>query len=302
MTPEEMERKLDALASENAALRRRLTDLEESVDSHVGIDYGATQQLSPHPNIQVATVEYGGGVGQLNADGIDFKSTDSGDALTSIPTGAAISWYKDLFSGTKLAEIGGGYSTPGVYTFFSAVVRAFAGVSDASNVKIGTWNETTNLWTTVLAVQDGTASLSPLVMAEYPGGVSTTIFSLARTDGDNMVLSMRRGATLVEVGAWQGTGATLTIATGAVTVTSGYHVIDTESAAATDDLDTINGGITGKTIVLSAADGARSVVFTEAGNMKLAGGTFTADNAEDTITLIYNGSNWLEMGRSDNGA
>ena len=245
---------------------------------------------------------FGRGVGKLNPDGIHFKSTDSGDALTSIPAGAALSWFKDSFDGTQLGEIGSGYSTPGVYTFFTTVVRAFAGVSDASNVKIGTWNESTNLWTTVLAVQDGTASLSPLVMAEYPGGVSTTIFTLNRTDGDNMVLSMRRGATLVEVGSWQGTGTTLTIATGAVTVTSGYHAIDTESAAATDDLDTINGGIIGKTIVLSAANGARSVVFTESGNMKLAGGTFTADNAEDAIMLIYNGSNWLEISRSDNGA
>jgi hypothetical protein len=99
-----------------------------------------------------------------------------------------------------------------------------------------------------------------------------------------------------------GTGTTLTIATGAVTTTTSFHAIDTEAAAATDDLDTINGGQTGQVLYIHAANGARDVVAKDGtGNLKLAG-DFTMNNTEDTLTLIFDGTNWLELCRSDNGA
>lgn len=94
----------------------------------------------------------------------------------------------------------------------------------------------------------------------------------------------------------------LTIATGAITITKTYHTVDTESDASTDDLDTISGGTAGDIIVLSAADGARDVVVKDGtGNIK-SNGDFTLDNAEDTWSAIYDGTNWLELSRSDNGA
>ena len=99
-----------------------------------------------------------------------------------------------------------------------------------------------------------------------------------------------------------GTGTTLTIATGAVTITTSFHAIDTESAAASDDLDTISGGQTGQVLYLHAANGARDVVFKDGtGNLKLAG-DFTANSTEDMIAMINDGTNWLELCRSDNGA
>lgn len=96
----------------------------------------------------------------------------------------------------------------------------------------------------------------------------------------------------------------LTIATGAVTVAGSYHTIDTESDAASDDLDTINGGTDGAWLVIQAADSARTVVAKDGtGNLQLAG-DFSMDNAQDTLTLIYSGalSAWCELSRSDNGA
>lgn len=96
----------------------------------------------------------------------------------------------------------------------------------------------------------------------------------------------------------------LTIATGAITVTSGFHRVDTESDASSDDLDTINGGTTGMLLVLTAMDSARTVVLKDGtGNLALAG-DFSLDNVEDTITLIYSGAGsvWKELARSDNGA
>lgn len=96
----------------------------------------------------------------------------------------------------------------------------------------------------------------------------------------------------------------LTIATGAVTVTGGYHTIDTESDAASDDLDTINGGADGQLLVVQAENSTRTVVAKDGtGNLQLAG-DFSLDNTQDSLTLLYSAalSAWVEISRSDNGA
>jgi Pectate lyase superfamily protein/Right handed beta helix region len=94
----------------------------------------------------------------------------------------------------------------------------------------------------------------------------------------------------------------LTIATGAVTVFADWHYIDTEAAAATDDLTTINGGYEGREIVLFAADNTHDVVLKDGtGNLALAG-DFTMTNSQDAIRLLYRGATWFELSRSDNGA
>lgn len=99
-----------------------------------------------------------------------------------------------------------------------------------------------------------------------------------------------------------GTATELTIASGAVTATRSSHTIDNESDAASDDLDTISGGTTGDMLILQAENTARTVVLKDGtGNLKLAG-DFSLDNTEDRIMLIKDGSNWVEISRSDNGA
>jgi hypothetical protein len=99
-------------------------------------------------------------------------------------------------------------------------------------------------------------------------------------------------------------GYTAVIAAGAITVASTPFVmsqfVDTEAAAATDDLDTINGGQEGQVIMLATTTSARDVVFKDGtGNLLLAG-DFTATASGDLITLIKRGSNWVEVSRSDN--
>lgn len=97
-------------------------------------------------------------------------------------------------------------------------------------------------------------------------------------------------------------GSVLTIATGAITVTSSFHFVDTESSAASDDLDTINGGVDGAILVLRANSSARDVVCRDGtGNLSLAG-DFTMNNVADTITLLYYNGTWNELSRSDNAA
>lgn len=92
----------------------------------------------------------------------------------------------------------------------------------------------------------------------------------------------------------------LTIATGAVTVTGTHHFIDTESDAATDDLTDINGGTAGDIVILRAANNSRDPTLKDgSGNLRIAG-DFTLTNSQDTILLLFDGSNWIELSRSDN--
>lgn len=99
-----------------------------------------------------------------------------------------------------------------------------------------------------------------------------------------------------------GTAGELTIAAGVITATTSFHNVDTEADAATDDLDTINGGSEGDILILRANDDARTVVVKDGtGNIQCAG-DFSMDNVQDTIMLINNGTAWLEISRSDNGA
>jgi len=94
-----------------------------------------------------------------------------------------------------------------------------------------------------------------------------------------------------------------TIAAGAISAVCSRIKVETQGGAATDNLDTINNGLDGAILILNPYDDTHDVVVTEAGNIALAGGNFTMDSIQDTVTLIYHAAQtkWLEMSRSDNG-
>lgn len=98
-----------------------------------------------------------------------------------------------------------------------------------------------------------------------------------------------------------GASTELTIATGAIAATRGYHSIDTEADAASDDLDTITGGSTGMVLVVRAENDARTVVLKDGTGNIQGPGDITLDNTQDTATLLYNGSAWLVTSTSNNG-
>lgn len=96
---------------------------------------------------------------------------------------------------------------------------------------------------------------------------------------------------------------TLTIAGGIVTVAKGYNAVDTEAAAATDDLDTITPGTNvgeGSVIILRAANVARVVTLKDGTGNLLLNGDYALSATDRTITLVYNGTNWSEVARSVN--
>jgi hypothetical protein len=95
-------------------------------------------------------------------------------------------------------------------------------------------------------------------------------------------------------------GGTLTINAGAITITNSNHQVDTEGSAASDDLDTINGGSSGTLLILRSYTNARDTTLKDGtDNLRLAG-DFTLSNSQDTIMLIRVGSYWYELSRSDN--
>jgi hypothetical protein len=96
----------------------------------------------------------------------------------------------------------------------------------------------------------------------------------------------------------------LTIASGAVVWTGNNHTIDTESDAATDDLATITAtnARTGDLVVLAPENVARVVTVKDGTGNLLLNGDYALDATDATITLRYDGSNWVELCRSVNAA
>jgi hypothetical protein len=93
----------------------------------------------------------------------------------------------------------------------------------------------------------------------------------------------------------------LTIAGGVVTAVRSFHTIDTQDNDPTDELNTINGSVSGALLILQSADSARDTTVKDAvGNIQLAGGDFTFTNVQDRLMLIGDGSNWYEISRANN--
>lgn len=162
-----------------------------------------------------------------------------------------------------------------------------------------------------LRAQTGTGSNALLRITAPNGGqvaiesnalqedVDTNVYGTSSTPisthdaGDNS-LRIRRHLVLEQ--------QNLTIASGAITVTNPYHAIDTEAAAATDDLTTINGTVqAGQILVLRTVNSGRDVTVKDGtGNIQLAGGDRVLDNIKDKLTLIWDGVDWCELAFASN--
>lgn len=92
----------------------------------------------------------------------------------------------------------------------------------------------------------------------------------------------------------------LTIATGVIAPTTMHHSVDTESDAASDELDTITAPTSFpifNLLILRPEDDARSVVIKHnVGNIILSGGAdITLDDITDHILLFYDGTQWVNL-------
>jgi len=136
-----------------------------------------------------------------------------------------------------------------------------------------------------------------------PPGTGRAILQYGGTEAlsfNNSGVTFANGITVSGGITTLGSFSELTIASGGITVTSSIHSVDTEGDAASDNLNTINGGSTGSILILSSADSSRDVTLKDdSDNLKLNGdcvlGSWTS-----TITLVKNGSVWRELSRSSN--
>jgi len=87
----------------------------------------------------------------------------------------------------------------------------------------------------------------------------------------------------------------LTLSGDAVTITKNYHIIAAE-AGVTDDLATINGGDTGWLLAIAADSGDTITVKNGTGNIAISGGYDIALTGDRVLLLIYDGTNWIDVG------
>jgi hypothetical protein len=170
----------------------------------------------------------------------------------------------------------------------------------------------------IIEVIAGTPAGSPSAPAEPSNAITLAIVDIPASDTtistgqitdsrtyvtlDPLVLAdVQREATALKTTRFRLADFTeLTIASGAITVTQTIHTVDTESNAASDDLDTITAAYgVGEIIHLTPDNTARTIVVKHnTGNILLADGAdFSMDTSEKSITLIRKGSSWHEFAR-----
>jgi hypothetical protein len=85
-----------------------------------------------------------------------------------------------------------------------------------------------------------------------------------------------------------------TIASGEITATKTFIAIDTEAAAASDDLDTINGGSAGRLILMVNVSGRTVVLKHGTGNLYSFDSADVSLSSEYSFAILLNtGSQWL---------
>lgn len=167
-------------------------------------------------------------------------------------------------------------------------VKSFTAINDGDVVADEMW-------------EDISAEVTAMQQALLSTGFEHNLFPESSGDARSLGTSSKfwglaylKGVTLTDA-------SELTVSTGAITVTQGYHRVDTESDAASDDLATITAGsgvTAGFLLILRAEDVSRVVTVKDGtGNLLLAD-DYALSATDRTITLIYDGTNWREVCRS----
>ena len=260
--------------------------------------------------VQIATdgsLEAGAGNLTLDTDGITFGNTSQWSSQTTID-------WKDGTS--HVANIQGFLSSGDPHLILEAnrlrdyalaarVGLAARGETDGTDDAVLTMNASTAAGTPGIDLSaggtGGAYNIRPTIHVWNDDGADVDY----RWEGANNanLFNLDAGTDSVSVDGFFGFAgiSELTISGGVVTATRSFHTIDTESDAGTDDLDTINGGVSGDRLVLQSVIITRDPTLKDGtGNLRLAG-DFTLTSTEDRIELMHDGTNWIELSRSNNG-
>lgn len=222
---------------------------------------------------------------------------DGTTTLTTVTASGAISGLSvtatNAITGAS-AVIGGGYGSTGATISSAGVIQANGAITTdgaltADSVAVGGGYGSTGCTISNAGAVSADGNLTI-------GGTST--LTGAVTCSDDVTVS--KFLKLVKSSA-------VSISSGAITATTSWMQIDTEAAAATDDLDTINGGESGAILILRTTSSSRDVVVRHlgggTGNIRLDGAAnFTLLNTSSRLMLMYDDSLsvWVEIGRGNN--
>jgi len=153
---------------------------------------------------------------------------------------------------------------------------------------------TENYHTAIATAAPADAATFNAPLGQLDAQITTDAASLA-ADITNLTNLINGAASFVQLN--RGTSSTLTINTGAITVSRTYHKVDTEAAAATDLLDTIN-GTAGDWLCISPVSAARVVEVRNngggTGNIRTTtGGSIYLDATTTELWLFHDGTNWV---------
>lgn len=146
------------------------------------------------------------------------------------------------------------------------------------------------------------ATNGSLTIRTYSGGDATDAIEVQDNAGNNNFSVKGNGNTTIG-GFLKLDFESLVLSSGAATATQSLVHLDTESLAATDDCDTINGAEEGRILHVHAEIGSRTVTMKDGtGNLRM-NGDFDLNALTDMISFIGSGlGNWIETSRSNNGA
>jgi hypothetical protein len=137
--------------------------------------------------------------------------------------------------------------------------------------------------------------LAPTQLLQVSGSATAAGLATWQVLGSNL------GGGRIQANRLSAPQTTATIASGAITYAGSFMIVDTQGAAASDDLDTINGGNNGEEITIMSTASARDIVLRHGvGNIFLNGGVnATLGQNYNTISLLFRtGIGWCETGRN----
>ncbi len=146
----------------------------------------------------------------------------------------------------------------------------------------------------VMMIQQLKEELSRAVL--LPETSKATPYTYSDDDGYTLEITSGGGFSGVEA---------KTIVSGVITLTGVNKfrrvAVDTEAAAASDNLDTISGGNVGDLLIVQAANDARTVVCKNGTSLKLQY-DFSLNDSKDKLILICTAAGvWHELARANNG-
>ena len=165
----------------------------------------------------------------------------------------------------------------------------------ARNFLIGTTAETGLIGAGGLRVAATTSALSSIAGSAVIGNL--TAATTVAIGGGNV----NAGGSIVAAGPISSTGGSTTLAAAATTLAVTRNLVTLTGDAGANTLATITGGVSGQILVIIFVDNLVTITDDAGGgaNTVNLSAAFTS-TANDTITLISNGTSWREMARSVN--